>query len=321
MSERAKARKKRIVMRAVSVAAAAATVVALALFFHFVPFRSLLTGLELPARAEGEMRVHFLDVGEGDCTVVEFPEGDALVVDGGDGSFLHAEHVVRYLKGLGVSHLTLVATHTDCDHAGGLTQLFEAFEVDTLYLPVLDSPYRAFTNLKKAAAAADVGTRILTRYEVIARPSGAYCACVNPRSLDTEGDNDTSAVLYVSYQGVNILLGADITAARERLLMREYALAEGIFDCGEYLVRLDAVDILRVSHHGSAQSSCEGWLSFLDPEVAVISCGEDNRYGHPSQDAVERLARYSDELYRIDECGDIIVSVCGGTYSIQTLSE
>ena len=313
-------RERRIVLRILKIALAALCVVAIAIFFYLIPFRKLLAPISMPARVEDEMRVHFLDVGEGDCTVVEFPDGDALVVDAGDGSFEHVEHIVRFLKGIGSPRLTLVATHADADHCGGFKEILQLFEVDLLYLPLIGSPNHVYTDMVDEANKRGVATETLSRYGTIERPSGAYAVCINPRGGETE-DNEASAVLYVSYGGVNLLLGADIGAEREELLLAEYALDESIFDREGCRVRLGDVDILRVSHHGSAQSSSEAWLSLLDAEVAVISCGRDNIYSHPAEEAIKRLSRYSDEIYRTDECGDVTACVWGGTYAVFTASE
>ena len=85
----------------------------------FVPLTSLLPAYKIAAREEGELRVHFLDVGQGDCTIVEFPSGDAVVIDAGDGSFTNRNHTVRYLKALAPKRLTMILTHADADHYGG----------------------------------------------------------------------------------------------------------------------------------------------------------------------------------------------------------
>lgn len=306
--------------RGILLAVAAGFVLVVALISYFVPFRSMLPALRIPARGAGEARVHFIDVGQGDCTVIEFPEGDCLVVDAGDGSFEHDQRLLRYLKGLGSPKLTLVATHPDADHCGGMAELMDRFDVEMLYLPYNTSDSRYFTRMLSSAERNGVPTASLTRYGAIVRPSGAYAVCLSPNSIEETDDNDSSIVLYFSYGGTNLLLGADISAVRERKLMRDYALDETIFDRGELRVRLSEVDILRVSHHGSDGSSSEEWLSLLGAEAAIISSGCENPYGHPGMGAVERLTEYVDELYRIDELGDIVVTVSQENYVIQTRS-
>ena len=270
-----------------------------------VPLSSLLPAYKLAAREEGELRVHFLDVGQGDCTVVEFPSGDVVVIDAGDGSFTNRNHTVRYLKALAPDKLTMILTHADADHYGGFQALIEAFGADTVYLP-------AYGEGTPEYAATDM----MTRYDVVADGSGAYLACVSPRSTDEEEGNEASSVLYLRYEGVGVLLAGDISAAVERSLVRESALAEGIFDSGTYRVRLEETDILKLSHHGSASSNTEEWLALLSPEQAVVSCGKGNSYGHPAPEALSRAEAAGAEIYRTDELGDIVLSVKDGEYRL-----
>lgn len=301
---------------------AVACVVALGLFEYFLPLKSMLPARKIPARETGEMRVHFLDVGQGDCTVVEFPDGDALVVDGGNGSFQTSAALVRYLKGLNAVSYTLVATHADSDHIGGLAEILRYFPVRALYLPQEGSASRAYLRLEQIAKSrgAEIGT--LVRYDVIARPSGAYAVCISPRSTEAdESENDLSSVLYLRYAGVSVLLCGDATEKRERLLMREYALAEGVFDAQGYPVRLEETDILKVSHHGSADACCADWLELLGAKAAVLSLDRGNVYGHPAEETVRNLAQAGAEIYRTDELGNVVFSIRDGSYTIHTDSE
>ncbi|MDE6677094.1 MAG: hypothetical protein K2K12_05230, partial [Clostridia bacterium] len=112
------------------------------------------------------------------------------------------------------------------------------------------------------------------------------------------------------------LLGADISGSREQRLLDEYALMEGIFDSGQFRVRLEDTDILKVSHHGSAYSSSEEWLSLLSPEVAVVTCGRGNRYSHPAAESVARLTDIGADIYRTDELGNIVISIKNGNFFI-----
>lgn len=284
------------------------------LFHAFVPLETVLPPISISARQEGDMRVHFLDVGQGDCTIVEFPGGNVLVVDAGDGKFTSRTKLLRYLKGLHPMKLALVATHTDRDHCGGFPSLLRTFDVGTFYLPLgsdLDS------ELQSALENSGVKTEKMTRYDVVADDSGAYAVCISPLAAETDGtENDTSTVLFLSYGGVNFLLTGDISGEKEKRLMEEYALMEGIFDSGPYSVRLEETDILKVSHHGSANSCSDDWVNLLSAETAIISSGRGNTYGHPSLDAMERLALSGADIYRTDELGDVVVSVKDGAYLI-----
>ena len=290
---------------------------AVALFFLIVPFRALLPAYPVPARGEGELRIHFLSVGQGDATAVEFPDGEVLLIDGGDGSFSANDALVRYLKGLQMTALSVLSTHADADHFAGLCEVLTVFDVEKVYLPVLrDAPeYERFL-----AAVREEGcpAEELTRYDVISHPSGAYLVCVSPYPIGETDENDASTVLYLSYQGVNALFCADIGAARERRLLSELSLGEDIFDSGEYRVRLAQTDILKVAHHGSDASSGEEWLQMLSPSAAVISCGAGNSYRHPAGGTLSRLSSVGAEVYRTDELGHILITVSGGSYTVSS---
>lgn len=294
----------------------AGLILLLALVNFLVPLQTLLPPYKLPAREAGEMRLHFMDVGQGDCTVVEFPEGDIMIVDSGDGAFQSENKLVRYIKGLNPTGVTLVATHADIDHYGGFAELIECFGAQTVYTPLLDTQTGSYQRFAAAVKKSGAEVKTLTRYSVISRPSGAYAVCISPCTTDETDENDTSAVLYLDYGGVGIVLGGDITARWEEKLLSDYAFLDGIFDSGEYSVRLEDTDILKVSHHGSASSSSEEWLSLLSPRVAVLSCGRGNPYSHPAAESVTRLAAVGAEIYRTDELGNIAVSIKDGNYTI-----
>lgn len=309
--------KKKLIKRLILAAVAVAVIAVLAAIEYFVSFDRLLPAYALPPREEGELRLHFLDVGQGACTIVEFPEGDALVVDGGDGSFTNRNKLIRYLKGLHPNTVSLLLTHADADHYGGFPAALSAFDVSCCYLPETDTEKEGFSELLSAVEREGCERKRLTRYDVIGEGE-ASLVCLSPRLSEEADEDDCSTVLYLDYGGVRALLCGDISAQRERLLTEEYGLAEGIFDAGEHKVRLEEIEILGAAHHGSSNASSAEWLSLLSPEAFIVSCGRDNGYGHPSGEALARFRAASPdgEIYRTDELGDVIVSIQNGTYTI-----
>ena len=302
--------------RGLALGLSAVLVCAVALFFLFVPYRSLLPADSISPRGEGELRIHFLSVGQGDATVVEFPDGDVILIDGGNGSFSANDTLVCYLKGLQFSALTLILTHADSDHFGGLTEVLRVFDAEKVFLPAIGAETDAYERFLSAVEREGCETDTLSRYDVISRPSGAYAVCISPRSIGETDENEASVTLYLSYQGVNVLLCSDMGTQREELLLSELALAENIFDSGTYRVRLPETDILKVAHHGSGEASGAEWLSMLSPEAAVISCGAGNFYRHPAQETLERLEGVGAKIFRTDELGHIVVSISDGGYTI-----
>lgn len=314
--------KKKLLRRLILAGAAVLLVCALAILFALEPFAMLLPAYALPKREEGELRLHFLDVGQGDCTLIEFPDGEVLAVDGGDGSFSCTNKLARYLKALSPARLSLLVTHADVDHFGAFPFLLKEFEVETCYLPLLPVENAAYSELLSALGEARCKTDVLTRYDRMEKKEG-YLVCLSPRSQEEDDENDTSTVLYLNFGGVRILLCGDISSSREKLLLREYALMPGIFNSGDCAVDLDKIDILKAPHHGSEGSSSLEFLSLLRPQSLIVTCGKDNGYHFPKGGALENFRAASPEgkIYRTDEQGDIIVSVKDASYSVLAREE
>ena len=311
----------RILRRAAGIFLAVLLIVTIGVWNKFSPFRRYLPAYAIAERGEGEVRIHFLDVGQGDCAIVEFSDGSALVIDTGDGAWEHSNHILRYLKNLHISALFLAITHADSDHCGGAAALLEDFRATQVLLPVLPATMGVYEAIEERAKRQGAEIRTLTRYDTLVR-AGAYCVCISPYSVDETDLNDSSAVLYFSYAGVNVLFGGDISEEREKLLISEQklsdSLGEHLFDSGDLAVRLEETDILKVSHHGSGGSSSQEWLELLSPETAVISCGRGNAYGHPADGALTRLADVGADIYRIDELGDVMITISkNGTYTTE----
>jgi len=255
-------------------------------------------------------------VGQGDCTLVQYPDGSVLAVDAGDGSWGNDNHLYRYLKGLAPTAVTIVVTHADRDHYGGCEELMKDFPVDKIYLPVVDSTASAYRRLLSDVEQSGCETDTLTRYDVISSDCGAYAVCISPYSQGETEENAASTVLYLHYLSVNILLCGDMTAERQSLLAAEYALDEALFDSGTFSVRLDETDIYRMPHHGSAYSVSEAWAELISPAVCILSDGQGNQYGHPSAEAL--AAFRESEIYRTDELGDVVVRIGEDGYRIET---
>lgn len=309
-------RPKAFYVRLACILLAVLLVIAYVLFVSFVPLRTLLPAYSVKARAEGELRLHFLSVGQGDSAVIEFPDGEILIVDAGDGSYENENHLYRYIKALNPKSLSILATHADIDHYGGFRGLVSDFPVTHAYLPALTSSASAYGEFLAGVRDSGAQVETVSRTTILKNPSGAFLACISPSGAEQTDDNGDSAVLFVSYCGVNAVLAGDIGEEREKSLLREYAVAPDLFDYGECRVRLNETDILKVAHHGSAYSSSEEWLSMLGAEVAVVSAGRGNVYGHPAAQAMKRLADSGAQIYRTDELNDIMITVADGTYSV-----
>ena len=308
-------RRNALLKRIVRISLAASIVLFLAVFFAFVPFRLLLPAYKISKRGEGELRLHFLGL-NGGVTIVEFPDGEALVVNAGGGSFADDNTLCRYLRALNITSLSVMATGSSASHIGGMPALYEVFDIQKTYLPATVSDTGAFSRFTSAVQKEGCETEQLARYGVVQNQSGAYAVCLSPYAEEEEGasQSDCSAVLYLSYAGVGVVLAGDVSQKRERQLVKEYNLIHSIFDSGEFQVRLEDTQILCASSHGSDRGSSEEWLSLLRPSASVVCCNQNER---PSESALSRIAAYSEKIYRTDELGELMITIKDGGYQIQ----
>ena len=241
----------------------------------------------------GELTVHYIDVGQADCTLLECG-GQTMLIDGGnvDDSSL----VVAYLKEQGIEHLDyMVCTHAHEDHVGGLSGPLNTCTVGQVFAPVTEYESVAFENFIQYTHEQGVDVTV-PEADSSFLLGEARVIVLGPRKTYEE-PNDTSIVLRVDHGENSFLFTGDMeTAAEEDLL------AAG---CD-----LD-VDVLKVGHHGSSTSSSYLFLREVMPEYGVISCGAENTYGHPHEEVSSRLYDAGVTVYRTDEQGTVVATSDG----------
>jgi DNA internalization-related competence protein ComEC/Rec2 len=233
-----------------------------------------------PPDAEG-FTIYFIDVGQGDATLVVDRSGASLLVDGGRSG----RRIRDRLQRLGVKDLDSIAmTHPDSDHIGGLPQVLELYPIEHIYLNGGESDTQIFAQLTAGVTAEGGAVTTVSRGDVIPL-GGLRLQVLHPGGLTGESNVD-SLVLLVSCGNVSVLLTADAEAESEQAM-----LAAGV---------LGDVDVLKVGHHGSRTSTTAEFLARVRPEVGVISAGQDNSYGHPHPEVVARLEAANVQLFTTD---------------------
>ncbi len=231
-----------------------------------------------------EFRLHFLDVGQGDACLLQFPRGETLLVDTGpptQGLPNQLGALTDSLLSLGIRHLdAVVLTHPEADHAGGLPQVLNTFSIGTLLASGDTNESPSFQDLARCLKSCQLPTGRVLAGDRIGGISDATVTVLYPGMEQIQHPfgthNERSLVLLVEQAGLKVLLPGDICGDVEREIIEEYP----NLSC----------DILKVAHHGSRFSSGPGFLRKIHPAIAVIQCG-DNLFGHP---ALETLQRFED---------------------------
>jgi len=254
---------------------------------------------------ENTLAVHFIDVGQGDCTLCACG-GEIMLIDSGEDQC--APEVVSYLRRRGIKRIDrLVATHPHSDHMGGMYRIAKAFDIGEVLMPHLteaDIPDSA--NYRRFMDVCEHKGYKVTEVSAGARFSfgGASAEVLSPKEGGYADLNDDSLCLLLKYGQNSFLLTGDAGTAPELEMA-----ASG---------RLGHVSLYKAGHHGSDTSSSEALLAAITPDCAVISCGAGNTHGHPADPAVERIAGYTDKIYRTDLQGTIIAESDGEVLKITT---
>jgi competence protein ComEC len=269
-----------------------------------------------PVRSAGKLEVMVLDVGQGDSLFVVFPRGKSLLIDGGGafGGFAGRqlqkgnaidpgeEAVSPYLWSRGYQRLDVVAlTHAHQDHLGGLTAILENFRVGKLWIGrEVASP--AVARLEHLAAEKNIRVEHEARGQTFdwdGVQGGIFWPEISSADTARAAKNNDSLVLRLHYGNRTVLLPGDAEKEAEHEML-----------AGSDGVDLRA-DVLKVGHHGSKNSTTEDFLAAVRPQVAIISAGEDNPYGHPSQELLQRLELAGVRVLRTDRDGAIHVLTDG----------
>jgi competence protein ComEC len=251
------------------------------------------------------LSVTFLDVGQGDAILIRSPAGHNILVDGGPNGEAITAALGRHLA-FWDRHLHLVVlTHPDQDHLAGLVTVLERYDVDQVLAPALTDDSATVHAWQEAIAAKDIPQREAFAGEWLDLGDGARLSVVYPPQdfLDAAEEDDNSLVLKVSQGDAAFLLTGDIGAEGEASLVSNHA-------------DLLHAPVLKVAHHGSAGSTSAAFLAAVAPLAAVISVGEDNGYGLPALETLDRLAPRP--VFRTDRHGDVEMSTDGRKLWVRT---
>lgn len=264
-----------------------------------------------PAFQEGSVKIYFFDVGQADSSLILFPDKTVMLIDSGnraDGPLLSA-----YIYDLGIDTIDyFVCTHPHEDHVGGAGDIFDTFKVKTVLLPNIDEELLKSSSVHKylLKGITNEGCEVkrLNALDQIIVGENYKAVALSPTENAIYSDlNDYSLVIKVTAYTNDILFTGDCEKPSELDMINLQTTTNK---------NLLQADILKVGHHGSKDSTSTEFLNLIKPTAAVISCGAENSYGHPNNEALERLSGV--EIYRTDLNGTIIANCFDGGFNIET---
>ncbi len=256
------------------------------------------------------LRITFLDVGQGDCALVEIPNGKKYLIDAG----LYTptrdsgkDVIVPFLRSRGITRLDgVVISHSDADHCGGLSYLLDHVKIGNLVTSDHPSSQPMFNRSLEQAKAGKATLEVVSGYDTLCGiwPARGF---LYSREDSTLNGNESSLIFYLQYGKTNFLFSGDMGPELEDILLKK-----GL---------LGTCQVLKVPHHGARPNNPAGLTEIIHPELAIISVGENNRFGHPAQEALDNYAKCGSKIFRTDHCGAIIIESDGENITYKSMIE
>lgn len=259
----------------------------------------------VPNIVDGDMKVYFFDVGQGDSIYIKAPNGEDILIDGGDTKY--SDDVVRYLTELGVDDIEImILTHPHNDHLAGLIDVLDNFTVKAVYSPRVTHTTRAYEDF--VIAVKNQGLKFKeAKAGVELDIKGVNANFVAPANTYGSDLNNWSSVVRMEYGETSFLFTGDAETKSEN----------DMISSGQNL----NATVLKLGHHGSVTSSSNSFLDKVNPKYAIVSAGVGNKYGHPDGEILERMNSRGIEVFRTDLQGAIVASSDGKEVSFNSSPE
>lgn len=240
-----------------------------------------------------DLKVHFLDVGQGDSIFIELPTNETILIDA---SIKEASNkIINYLREEKVSKIDYVfATHPHSDHIGGMSAVIKAFDIGQIYMPKAVTTTKTYENLLLTIKDKNLKIKTAKAGNTIIDTDDLKLVVLAPNQDSYESLNNYSIVLKLTYKEKSFLFTGDAETLSEKEITGDVE-----------------ADVLKVGHHGSRTSTSQAFLNKVNPSYAVISVGLNNDYKHPHQEVIDRLEKKNIKIYRTDQNGDIMFTTDG----------
>ena len=267
---------------------------------------SVQTDTEDPTSSK-TLEVYVLDVGQGDCIFLLSPDGRTMLIDTGEAQYYSV--IESFLKNKGIEKLDVViATHPHNDHIGSMDRVIENYDIGKFYMPEIAHTTETYNNMLSALREKGITPRTVygsKKAQLSWGDDDVTIRFLSPfEAAEYDSINDESIVLRVEYGKTSVLLTGDAETYAESVMLANLP-EEDL-----------AATVLKLGHHGASTSTSEVFLKAVSPQIAVVSAGADNDYGHPHEETLALLQKYGIPLYRTDENGTIRIVLDGKTAKV-----
>ena len=251
----------------------------------------------------GNLEISYLDVGQGDSAYIRVNDFDILI-DAGPRS--DSDKLMKQLEAKNIDDFEMIiATHPHEDHIGGMVDVFNRYDVESFYMPSVTHTTKTFENMINAVAKEGIKVQTIKEGMSFDLGQGAKIDVYSPIYESYEEFNDYSPIMKLIFGETEFIFTGDAEAHAEQDVVAKYP------------NDLKA-DVLKFGHHGSSTSSTEEFLQSVDPDYGIISCGVDNKYGHPHKETLDKITKFNIKAYRTDKQGQITLTSDGKNISIKS---
>lgn len=252
------------------------------------------------------LNLHFIDVGQGDCTLIKLDTNKTILVDGGEGSSDKSDKgknvLYPYLLDRKIDTIDyMIFSHFDSDHAGGLMYILENMKVKNVIIGIQNEDSYLYRKMIEIVKEKNINLIVIDNPKML-KIDDIYLDFIWPikNKLISENKlNNNSLVFRLIYKNIKIMFTGDIEIPAENVIVSEYKNNKN---------RLKS-DILKVAHHGSDTSTTKEFLELVNPKIALIGVGKNNSFNHPSEEVISRLEDLQIKIYRTDLMGEITIFI------------
>lgn len=256
------------------------------IFLSILIIISLLIGCD----KKSLLSIHMIDVGQGDSILVQTPTNKNILIDGGDED---SKNIINsYLRQKRIKTIDIIiATHPDSDHIGSLDNVIKKFNVNSIYMPEQSTNSESYQNLINSCTDKNLAIQYLYKDDVLNIDNNINIYVLSPSYIQEES-NLNSIVFKLTFNNNSFLFMGDAEEENEKEILRSF--------------ELNNINFIKIGHHGSNSSSSLEFIKKINPDIAAISCGYKNQYGHPHKAVIDNLKQSHVSIYRTDRIGDIV---------------